>query len=133
MEVRIATFKVSIPKPGSDLKEGNKKLILAVVWQLMRAYTLSLLAQLGGDGKPIEEKEIIAWTNTKASVAKFVKTYQILQLSDGGKSTQIKNFQDPANKNAMPIIDLIDTCAPGTINYQVVKTGSGLSEEVRLS
>jgi len=100
---------------GSDLKEGNKKLILAVVWQLMRAYTLSLLAQLGGDGKPIEEKEIIAWTNTK--------------LSDGGKSTQIKNFQDPANKNAMPIIDLIDTCAPGTINYQVVKTGSGLSEE----
>ena len=61
----------------------------------------------------------------------FVKTYQILQLSDGGKSTQIKNFQDPANKNAMPIIDLIDTCAPGTINYQVVKTGSGLSEEVR--
>ena len=34
----------------------------------MRAYTLSLLAQLGGDGKPIEEKEIIAWTNTKASV-----------------------------------------------------------------
>merc|ERR1712226_57820 len=100
---------------GSDLKEGNKKLILAVVWQLMRAYTLSLLAQLGGDGKPIEEKEIIAWTNTK--------------LSDGGKSTQIKNFQDPANKNAMPIIDLIDTCAPGTINYQVVRTGSGLSEE----
>ena len=56
-----------------------------------------------------------------------------MQLSDGGKNTQIKNFQDPANKNAMPIIDLIDTCAPGTINYQVVKTGSGLSEEVRLS
>lgn len=73
LEVRIATYKVSIPKPGSDLKEGNKKLILAVVWQLMRAYTLSLLAQLGGDGKPIEEKEIIAWTNTKASVAKFCK------------------------------------------------------------
>ena len=48
-------------------------MILAVVWQLMRAYTLSLLAQLGGDGKPIEEKEIIAWTNTKASVAKFCK------------------------------------------------------------
>ena len=53
-----------------------------------------------------------------------------MQLSDGGKSTQIKSFQDPANKNAVQIIDLIDTCAPGTINYQVVSTGSGLSEEV---
>ena len=60
-----------------------------------------------------------------------VITNSTMQLSDGGKTTQIKNFQDPANKNAMPIIDLIDTCAPGTINYQVVKTGSGLSEEVR--
>ena len=31
----------------------------------------------------------------------------------------------------MAIIDIIDLMAPGTINYEFVKTGSGLSDEVR--
>ena len=45
---------------GSDIMEGNKTLTLALVWQLMRAYTLALLSQLnqvvlpviGGDAMP---------------------------------------------------------------------------------
>lgn len=35
----------------------------AVVWQLMRAYTLSVLQKLAGSAKPIEDKEIIEWAN----------------------------------------------------------------------
>merc|ERR1712244_113070 len=31
---------------GSDIQEGNPTLTLAVVWQLMRSYTLSLLSRL---------------------------------------------------------------------------------------
>ena len=31
---------------GSDIMDGNKSLTLALVWQMMRAYTLSLLAQV---------------------------------------------------------------------------------------
>ena len=31
---------------GSDIMEGNKTLTLAILWQLMRAYTLSLLSQV---------------------------------------------------------------------------------------
>jgi plastin-3 len=31
---------------GSDILEGNKTLTLAIIWQLMRAYTLSLLSQV---------------------------------------------------------------------------------------
>ena len=31
----------------------------------MRAYTLHLLSELAQDGKPIEEKEIITWANTR--------------------------------------------------------------------
>ena len=45
--------------------EGNKTLTLALVWQLMRAYTLSLLSQLNSDNTPIVESEIIAWANQK--------------------------------------------------------------------
>merc|ERR1712059_47405 len=36
---------------GSGIMEGNKVLTLALVWQLMRAYTLSLLSKLNEDGK----------------------------------------------------------------------------------
>jgi hypothetical protein len=31
---------------GSDIMEGNRVLTLALIWQMMRAYTLSLLAQV---------------------------------------------------------------------------------------
>ena len=36
-----------------------------LVWQLMRAYTLSLLAKLNPDGSPIVESEIITWANQR--------------------------------------------------------------------
>ena len=51
---------------GNDIREGNKTLTLALVWQLMRAYTLSILKNLG-DGHPVVESEIINWANQKAS------------------------------------------------------------------
>lgn len=41
--------------------------VLALVWQLMKAYTLSILTKLAGQdaGHPIVEKEIVAWVNEK--------------------------------------------------------------------
>ena len=38
-----------------------------IVWQLMRAYTLSLLAKLSPDGSPIVESEIVSWANERLS------------------------------------------------------------------
>ena len=61
---------------GSDLKEGHQKFTLAFVWQLMKAYTLSLLAKLSTDGKPVTEKQIIDWANNKVNFF-----YQILSFS----------------------------------------------------
>ena len=46
-------------------QEGNKTLTLALVWQLMRAYTLALLSRLNTDSSPIVESEIISWANTR--------------------------------------------------------------------
>ena len=49
--------------------------VVAVVWQLMRAYTLSVLQKLAGSAKPIEDKEIIEWANhtvTSRTVAGIV-------------------------------------------------------------
>jgi plastin-3 len=104
---------------GSDIMDGNKSLTLALVWQMMRAYTLSLLAQLNPDGTPIVESEIIAWANSK--------------LEQGKKEISIKHFQDKANKTALPIIHLIDVIKPGSIDYSVVKQGANLSSQECLS
>ena len=68
---------------GSDLKEGHQKFTLAFVWQLMKAYTLSLLAKLSTDGKPVTEKQIIDWANNKVKLNFFYQNlpHKIQQIS----------------------------------------------------
>jgi len=39
----------------------------ALVWQLMKAYTLSILTRLAGTGHPIVDKQIVEWANDKVS------------------------------------------------------------------
>jgi hypothetical protein len=54
-------------------------LLAALIWQLMRAYTLSILTQLANTGSPIVEKEIVTWVNTK--------------LASAHKNSSLKSFQ----------------------------------------
>lgn len=100
---------------GQDINEGNVTLTLALIWQLMRAYTLSVLSQLAQSGNPIVEKEIIQWVNTK--------------LQNANKTSSIRSFQDASIADARVVIDLIDAIKPGAINYDLVKTSG--SDEVR--
>ena len=50
---------------GSNILEGNKTLTLGLVWQVMRAYTLSVLQKLAKSSTPIADKDIINWVNEK--------------------------------------------------------------------
>lgn len=51
---------------GQDISEGNQTLTLALVWQLMRAYTLTVLSQLASAGQEtIVESKIVEWVNEK--------------------------------------------------------------------
>ncbi|XP_023344853.1 plastin-3 [Eurytemora carolleeae] len=89
---------------GQDICDGNATLTLALVWQLMRSYTLNVLANLG-EGKHIEG-DIIKWVNDK--------------LQTAGKSSKISSFQDGSISTGLPLIDLIDSIKPGCINYDLV-------------
>lgn len=80
----------------------------------MKAYTLSVLSRLANTGNPIIEKEIVQWVNTK--------------LTNAGKKSSIRSFQDSTIANGHVVIDLIDSIKPGSINYDLVKTSN--SEEV---
>ena len=82
----------------------------------MRKYTLSLLMKLSPDGKPIEDRDILAWANKK--------------LKDGQKDT-FSSFQDKKIRKSQPVIDLIDCIKPQTIDASLVKPGA--NEAVRMS
>ena len=43
--------------------------VTALVWQLMKAYTLSILTRLAATGHPIVDREIIEWANSKVSLS----------------------------------------------------------------
>ncbi|GBP08159.1 Plastin-3 [Eumeta japonica] len=79
----------------------------------MRAYTLSILSRLANSGNPIVEKEIVQWVNNK--------------LTEAGKESVLKHFNDPAIADAKIVIDLVDALKAGSINYELVKT-SGTEE-----
>jgi plastin-3 len=92
---------------GSNLLDGDKTFTLALVWQLMRAYTLAMLVKITGQGHPIVENGIIEWTNKK--------------LKDAGKKTFINSFGDPSISNSVVICDLIDAIKPSSIRYDILK------------
>lgn len=94
---------------GADINEGNATLTLALIWQLMRAYTLSVLTRLANTGNPIIEKEIVQWVNNK--------------LQSAGKTSSIRSFQDEVLADAIVVLDLIDAIKPGAINYDLVLHG----------
>jgi plastin-3 len=94
---------------GQDINDGNATLTLALIWQLMRSYTLSMLTQLANTGSPIVEKEIVTWVNNK--------------LASARKKTSLTSFQDASVADAKVVIDLIDAIKPGTINYELVMEG----------
>ncbi|XP_051791401.1 plastin-3 isoform X5 [Erpetoichthys calabaricus] len=99
---------------GQDLNDGNPTLTLALVWQLMRRYTLNVLEDLG-DGEKVNDEIIVNWVN---------KT-----LSAAGKKTKILNFKDKDISTSLAVVDLIDVIQPGCINYELVKTGNLTPED----
>ena len=103
---------------GQDLNEGNSTLTLALVWQLMRSYTFSVLSSLDQSTSNAKvEQEIIKWVNEK--------------LESCGKSeSKIHSFQDSKISTAKPIIDLIDAIKPGVINYELLQENGGTYEVI---
>lgn len=88
---------------GKDIFDSNKMLTLAVVWQIMRAYTLSILSRLSGGNRPITDQEIVDWVNQTLAAA--------------GKQSSIRNFKDHAISTSISVIDLVDAIRPGSIDY----------------
>ncbi|XP_068136881.1 plastin-1 [Hyperolius riggenbachi] len=101
---------------GHDLHEGNHTLTLALVWQLMRRYTLNVLSDLG-EGAKIDDRTIIKWVNET--------------LREANKNTFINSFRDKAISTSLPVLDLIDAISPKAVNPEMVKRDN-LSDEDKM-
>nr|XP_057919380.1 plastin-3-like isoform X2 [Doryrhamphus excisus] len=99
---------------GLDVFDGNPTLTLALVWQLMRRYTLNVLEDLG-DGEVAGDDLIITWVN---------KT-----LAEAGKTSSIKSFKDKSLNTSLPVLDLIDAIQPNSVNFELVHQGNLTDED----
>ncbi|XP_041828068.1 plastin-1-like isoform X2 [Melanotaenia boesemani] len=90
---------------GENINEGSPVHTLALVWQLMRRYTIMVLSDLG-DGEKIKDQIILDWVNST--------------LSQKRKGIRISSFKDKQISTSLPVIELIDVIAPGTVKWEMV-------------
>jgi hypothetical protein len=97
---------------GPDIVDKNKKLILAIVWQLMRRHTISMLAQLSSEvtGRELADEDIVNWANRR--------------VRSSGKASSMSSFRDPNLCTARFLIDLCAAIEPRAVNWDLVTAGA---------
>ena len=83
---------------GGDIRDGNKKYILAIVWQMMKAHSLQVIG-----GKT--EEELIAWGNGLVE-----------------DDLKVKSLKDKKLGNSLYFINIMKTIEPRSINWDIVVT-----------
>jgi plastin-1 len=95
---------------GVDIVDGNKKLILALVWQLMRYHTIKFLSALSlGEGK-VSDEDIINWANGKVEAAE--------------RPSRMASFKDSSLASSHFFFDLLYAVEDRIINWELVTDAS---------
>jgi len=97
---------------GVDIVDGNKKLILGFVWQLMRHHTLKFLAEVQSKkfgGKAVTDEMIIAWANDT--------------VKQSGKDSKMASFKDSSLADSIFFIDLLAAVESRVISWENVNEG----------
>jgi len=94
---------------GIDIVDGKKKLILSIVWQLMRFHSLKVLSSVSSNGSLATDRDILTWANQR--------------VQGSGKETQMSSFRDPSLSNSVFFLDLCSALAPGVVNPEIVTPG----------
>ncbi|KAK9268969.1 hypothetical protein L1049_000736 [Liquidambar formosana] len=105
---------------GNDIVQGNKKLVLAFLWQLMRFNMLQLLKNLRfhSQGKEIRDADILNWANKK--------------VKSTGRTSQMESFKDKSLSSGLFFLELLSAVEPRVVNWNLVTKGES-DEEKRLN
>ena len=96
---------------GNDIVNGNKKLTLALIWQLMRYHLVSFLESLRKNsslagGKPLTDSDIVAWANET--------------IAASGASTTMRDLGDKSLGSGVFLIDLLAAVEPRCVDREKV-------------
>lgn len=94
---------------GADITDGNKKLTLALVWQLMREHVIQILKTLAKDGKNVTDADMVKWANGMTKRA--------------GKKTTMSSFRDPSLSTGLFFLDVMGGMKKRIVNYELVTPG----------
>nr|GMD64269.1 fimbrin-2 [Ipomoea batatas] len=96
---------------GNDIVQGNKKLILAYLWQLMRFNMLQLLKNLRfhSHGKEITDADILEWANSK--------------VRNSGSQSSMASFKDKSLSDGIFFLELLSAVYPRAVNWSLVTKG----------
>ncbi|WOL16128.1 hypothetical protein Cni_G24910 [Canna indica] len=102
---------------GNDIVQGNKKLILAFVWQLMRCNILQLLKNLRFHSreKEIKDIDILNWANNK--------------VKECGRHSRMDSFKDRNLSSGIFFLDLLSAVEPRVVNWSLVTKGESEEEK----
>eukprot|EP00457_Paulinella_chromatophora_P003372 gb/GEZN01003379.1/.p1 GENE.gb/GEZN01003379.1/~~gb/GEZN01003379.1/.p1 ORF type:complete len:621 (-),score=142.34 gb/GEZN01003379.1/:300-2162(-) len=103
-------FKLSIVGIGGpDIVAGNKKLILGIVWQLMRYHTLKFLKEVLAEkfqGRDVKEEDIIKWCNDR--------------VASSGSARKMKTMKDSSLKDGLFFLDLLGSIKKDLLDEQYI-------------
>lgn len=96
---------------GNDFVQGNKKLTLAFLWQLMRFNILQLLKNLRSrfQGKEVTDTDILNWANKK--------------VKSTGRTSKMESFKDKSLSSGLFFLELLSAVEPRVVNWNLVSKG----------
>jgi len=95
---------------GKDITDGNRKLTLALIWQMMRFHLIEVLASLRKPDEPrITDTELVNWANR--------------QVASSGRSSSIRDVNDKALDSGIFLLDLLAAVEPRCVNPELVTPG----------
>lgn len=114
------SFKFSIVNIGGmDIVNGTKKLILAIIWQAMRKYTLQVLSDIAKSQNlataEFTEDNIVEWANNR--------------VASGTRPGVMKSFRDPTLANSIFLLTLVSVIEPRAVDWEIALSNPNTEEE----
>lgn len=97
---------------GNDIVDKNKKLLLGLVWQMMRFHTLKFVAEVQAKkfaGQAVTDDMLVKWANDKVASA--------------GRTSTISSLKDKSLASGVYFLDLLFAIEPRIINPEFVTPG----------
>ncbi|PVU85260.1 hypothetical protein BB561_006966, partial [Smittium simulii] len=94
---------------GADITDGNPVLVLAIVWQLMRANIIQTLQSLSAGGREVTDAYMIQWANETAN-----------KHHPRFSGASIRSFSDSNLKSGLFLLDVLEGLKPGIVDPSLV-------------